>query len=136
MIPVTLLHLFCIFQHHGVDVDLLFARLAMNRVPLELTSLRDDNLLKNVDEKTVRSLNGCRVAEDLLTLVPNVDSFIATLRFVKYWAKQRGVYSNVVGFLGGVSWALLVARICQLYPYASPSLVSPEVYMIVLLVKN
>lgn len=95
----------------------------MSRVPPDLTSLRDDNLLKNVDEKTVRSLNGCRVAEDLLTLVPSVESFIATLRFIKYWAKRRGIYSNVIGFLGGVSWAMLVARICQLYPHAAPSLV-------------
>ncbi|KAK5979478.1 Poly polymerase beta [Trichostrongylus colubriformis] len=107
-------------KYAGIELDILFARLALKEVPDDQT-LNDDMLLKNLDDKSIRSLNGCRVADEILRLVPYPEAFALCLRAVKLWAKNHGIYSNVLGFLGGVTWAILVARTCQLYPNASPS---------------
>jgi poly(A) polymerase len=29
--------------------------------------------------------------------------------------------SNKTGYLGGIAWALMTAKVCQLYPYESPA---------------
>ena len=105
----------------GISIDLLYARLNVGSVPEEL-SLTADSILRNLDEASVRSLNGCRVTDALLSLVPNVDHFRIVLRALKRWASARGVYGNVYGFLGGVNWAILAARVCQLYPRGTPAL--------------
>ncbi|XP_074098722.1 poly(A) polymerase hiiragi isoform X3 [Cotesia typhae] len=101
----------------GIEIDMLFAKLALKEIP-DAMDLKDDMLLKNLDQKCVRSLNGCRVTDEILRLVPNIENFRLALRAIKLWAKRHGIYSNVLGYLGGVSWAMLVARTCQLYPNA------------------
>ncbi|KRX91104.1 Poly(A) polymerase gamma [Trichinella pseudospiralis] len=113
----------------GIELDMVFARLALKEVP-ENQKLDNDELLRNLDVKCIRSLNGCRVTDEILNLVPNKETFRLTLRAIKFWAKQKGVYSNVVGFLGGVSWAMLVARTCQLYPRAAPNVLVNKFFMI------
>lgn len=108
----------------GVEIDLLFAQIDQMSIP-ENFSLCDntETLMRNMDERDVRSINGVRVTEDILNLVYNKNAFKVALKVIRIWAKRRNIYSNALGFLGGVSWAILVSRICQLYPYATPSMI-------------
>lgn len=75
-------------RYSGIELDILFARLALKEVSDD-QQLSDDNLLRNLDDKSIRSLNGCRVADEILRLIPNQDTFITTLRSVKLWAKSE-----------------------------------------------
>lgn len=107
---------------NGIEVDLVFARLLEKTIPEDI-DLSNDRYLKHLDSKYVLSLNGARVTEAIMQLVPNLRTFQEALSAIKYWAKQRGIHSNILGYLGGVSWAILVARICQLYPNASSAVI-------------
>ena len=104
----------------NVDIDLLFARLSFETIGDGL-NLHDDNVLKGCDEKTVSSLNACRNNDLIIELVPNKESFKTALKCIKVWAKKRDLYSNKVGYLGGISWAILVAKTCQMFPYLAPN---------------
>ena len=109
------------FYFCGVQIDLLFARLGLPVLPdpLDLTA---DSILQNLeDERCVLSINGCRVTDMTLKLVPCVEDFCVCLRAVKIWAKRRGLYNNMMGYLGGVHLSLLVAKVCQLYPNEGPA---------------
>jgi len=100
-------------EFDGIDIDLVFARVEAKEVGEDLQNLLNDSILKNCDEKSVRSLNGSRVADIVLEKVPDKEKFSTTLRCIKLWAKNRGIYSNVLGYFGGVSWMILVAFICM-----------------------
>jgi poly(A) polymerase len=117
-------------KYKGIEVDLTFARLNLAIVDSKLESLASDNLLKHLDEKTVRSINGTRVADALLALVPNQATYITVLRFTRHWAKQRGLYSNAIGFFGGITWAILSARVCQMYPNFTPLQICRKFFLV------
>ncbi|NXW00361.1 PAPOA polymerase, partial [Fregetta grallaria] len=99
----------------GIEIDILFARLALQTIPEDL-DLRDDSLLKNLDIRCIRSLNGCRVTDEILHLVPNIDNFRLTLRAIKLWAKRKQKFvQNLSHFQGSHSKVLFVEH-TWLYP--------------------
>ena len=103
-------------EFDGIEIDLVFACIAYKEVGADLQDLLDDNVLKGCDDTSIRSLNGSRVADIIIREVPNIESFRTTLRCIKLWAKSRGIYSNVLGYFGGVTWMILVATICKMCP--------------------
>ncbi|KAG0492986.1 hypothetical protein HPP92_006384 [Vanilla planifolia] len=102
------------FKFNGISIDLLYASISLLVIPEDL-DISHGSVLHDVDEPTVEALMAAGWLTRSFGLFPMP-------RCLKLWAKQRGVYSNVTGFLGGVNLALLVARICQLYPNALPSM--------------
>lgn len=71
----------------GIDIDLIFARLAIASVPHDL-DLKDNSLLRGLDETDLRSVNGTRVTDELLSLVPQPKIFRQVTRAVKLWAQR------------------------------------------------
>jgi poly(A) polymerase len=115
----------------GIDIDLIFARIpTLNSVPLNL-DLRDTKLLEGMDQAEIKSVNGTRVTDEILALVPQPKTFRTALRAIKLWAQRRAIYANILGFPGGVAWAMLVARVCQLYPTATGSTIVQKFFFII-----
>lgn len=102
------------------QLDIAYARLGSRELSHTVAAdLGSDGIFKDCDAQSVLSLNGRRVSDKIQRLVPDVETFRKLLRVVKHWAKCRGVYSNRLGFLGGVNWAILAAKVCQMYPALS-----------------
>lgn len=125
---------------NNISVDLLFGRVAdQSRLlefqqrslsPLLVSSVNskdrieyviEDLDLVGMDEYGMRSLNGARVTQFILHYVPDLYNFRVVLCAVKEWASLHGIYSNALGFLGGINFAILTAFICKRYPKRPPA---------------
>ena len=72
----------------GISIDLIFARLDIAAVPQNLL-LKDANLLKGLDDRDLRCVNGTRVTDEILELVPQKTTFRIALRGIKLWAQRK-----------------------------------------------
>jgi len=112
------------FDWEGVNIDLLFARLNTACVPPDFDIDNDANL-DGVDAGTSRTMNATRVTNLIAALVSGTreryQTFLTVVRCVRKWAKARGLYSNKMGYWGGVNINIAVAMCVQLYPNSSPA---------------
>ena len=108
------------FMMRGIDIDLIPSIRPSADATLDLEQLLVDQVLQGVDEKSARALNGPRVTEILYLLTEhNYDHFRLCLRCLRFWSKKRGIYSNKLGYLGGVNFAILAAKAVQWIPKGS-----------------
>lgn len=112
------------FDWEGINIDLLFARLESNSVPVGF-DVDNDAVLDGADTATEKSLNGPRVTNLIAAFVGGTperyQSFLTVVRCVRKWGKARGLYSNKMGYWGGVNINIGVALTVQLYPNACPA---------------
>lgn len=130
LVPVRDAHVPIIkLELNNIEIDLNFVSVpGRGQIPKDL-AIDNNNLLDGMDDSAVRAINGPRVTDDILSLIPEAKTFRTALRAIKLWAKRRGIYANIVGFLGGVQWGMLVARVCQWYPHAVGATIVNKFFM-------
>ncbi|KAK8308654.1 hypothetical protein V6Z12_D02G074200, partial [Gossypium hirsutum] len=108
------------FVFDGILIDLPFVQLKVLVVPENLDIL-NPVFLRDIDETGWKSLSRVLANTQICRLVPDLKKFQSMLRCVKFWAKRRGVYGNLNGFLGGIHLAILAAFVCQCDPFVGLS---------------
>ena len=75
-------------EYSGISIDLIFASLPLSSVPVG-QDLKDNNLLRGLDDRGLRAVNGTRVTDEILDLVPQQKVFRTALRAIKLWANRK-----------------------------------------------
>jgi len=99
--------------------DLLFASMEEPKNVHQMirqANVTNSEQFKKLNEASQSSLLGRIACQNILNNVPSEQTFQLVLRAVRFWALQRGIYSINLGYLGGVTLAVMVAKICQDYP--------------------
>jgi poly(A) polymerase len=122
------------FEFNDISIDLIFCPIqSLQELPDDKDwNLHDNNLLRGLTENQVRSLNGTRVTDEILSLVPEPATFRLAIRAIKLWAQRKAVYANILGYPGGIAWNIMVARVCQLYPKATSAVIVNKFFNIML----
>ncbi|KAL1967186.1 hypothetical protein VTN77DRAFT_3477 [Rasamsonia byssochlamydoides] len=96
-----------------VDLHYCPATSVVERWPQVLDLPPSDSSL-DLPVQSLIKLNCLRDVDYLQRTIPDLAAFRLAYRFIKTWAKQRGIYSSKLGYFGGIHIVLLLSRICKL----------------------
>ena len=80
-------------KFYGVNIDLLYVSMPRydTFIPSDFDILDNENL-RGLDDAGINSINGRRVSDALLQIVPNYESFRAALLALKAWSKVHSFH--------------------------------------------
>uniref|UniRef100_A0A914HZ60 polynucleotide adenylyltransferase n=1 Tax=Globodera rostochiensis TaxID=31243 RepID=A0A914HZ60_GLORO len=97
----------------------LIGKLADRIKLLQNSGDQNDKIKSEQMQRMVRSLAGYHSNLKLIELNQNFDTHRKFVLALKLWAKNNYIYSNILGFFGGVSLNVLATKIALIYPGAS-----------------
>ncbi|KAL2015502.1 hypothetical protein VTK56DRAFT_5357 [Thermocarpiscus australiensis] len=100
---------------HDIKMDLQYcpATTVAERWPDVLRTPPSDPVW-SLSAQTLSKLKAIRDIDYLQRSIPDLAAFRLAHRFIKTWAKSRGVYSARFGYLSGIQISILLARVCKL----------------------
>lgn len=112
----------------GQEFDIMTCHLREKVLPPRDSMIGTYMWMNGLDEASILAFNGPRVTELILAAVPRTRHFLLAVRFIRLWAKQRCVYSNKSGYLGGVNIVLMVAYVALRNPNANASMLISKTF--------
>ncbi|KAI0817394.1 hypothetical protein GGR55DRAFT_16767 [Xylaria sp. FL0064] len=79
---------------------------------------------------STQTLSKLKPARDMFYLrrtIPDYAAFRTAYHFIRYWAKQRGIYSAKFGLLSGIQISVLLSRVCKLLSHEGMPVPLPSI---------
>ncbi|KAH8912841.1 hypothetical protein BR93DRAFT_963977 [Coniochaeta sp. PMI_546] len=79
--------------------------------------------------QTLSKLKAIRDLDYVRRSMPDIAKFRVAYRYIKTWAKSRGIFSARFGYLGGIQISILLVRVHKLLARDNPSVSVPEILL-------